>query len=282
MVNVWQSVERAEANHKWAVMDSVMVGWTFKAIAIAWLVCLKDVALLALQEHGRRMVLNWQLRHALGNGHWEDLAEWWVTASLVWPMTTIEIVVRPMTNSAAPTGPTGWFSRSSQLWEGTVMFRKFLMQWPAIYIGETGSLTHSTMATCKNPERKHWLWAYLLACDTFFCIECRFNLNSKSQINFVVETAHSYVFSNHCAVSFQTSFCEWGGVWFSRLISLVFLCWCWCCKLAKEFMDGMQFEMVMLHGGMKACGAEKNGGERERVCVCVCVCECHVIIHLFA
>jgi hypothetical protein len=33
---------------------------------------------------------------------------------------------------------------------------------------------------------------------------------------------------------------------------------------------------------MKACGAEKNGGERERVCVCVCVCECHVIIHLFA
>jgi len=37
-------------------------------------------------------------------------------------------------------------------------------------------------------------------------------------------------------------------------------------------MDGMQFEMVMLHGGMKACGAEKNGGERERVCVCVCVC----------
>jgi hypothetical protein len=34
--------------------------------------------------------------------------------------------------------------------------------------------------------------------------------------------------------------------------------------LAKEFMDGMQFEMVMLHGGMKAHGAEKNGGERER------------------
>ncbi len=29
-------------------------------------------------------------------------------------------------------------------------------------------------------------------------------------------------------------------------------------------MDGMQFEMVMLHGGMKAHGAEKNGGERER------------------
>ncbi len=29
-------------------------------------------------------------------------------------------------------------------------------------------------------------------------------------------------------------------------------------------MDSMQFDMVMLHGGMKAHGAEKSGGERER------------------
>ncbi len=36
-------------------------------------------------------------------------------------------------------------------------------------------------------------------------------------------------------------------------------------------MDSMQFEMVMLHGGMKAHGAEKNGGERERERECVCV-----------
>jgi hypothetical protein len=42
-------------------------------------------------------------------------------------------------------------------------------------------------------------------------------------------------------------------------------------------MDGMQFEMVMLHGGMKARGAEKNGGERERESVCVCTQKGHIV-----
>lgn len=53
MVNVWQSFRELKQITNELLWIQLCWAELFKAIAIAWLVCLKDVALLVLQEHGR-------------------------------------------------------------------------------------------------------------------------------------------------------------------------------------------------------------------------------------